>query len=98
MVTVISQIPLRVGGKRILAGTPVEISEADAESLSGYITIISEASVSDEDIPSEDIPSEDIPSEDIPSEDIPDEDEEVSESDDISTAPRGRGRPSRSQK
>lgn len=39
----ISSIPLRVGGKRIQADTPVEISDADAESLSDYITIVTDA-------------------------------------------------------
>lgn len=87
MVTVISQITLRVGGKRIPAGTPVAISEADAENLSEYITIVSEASVSDEEAPNDEAPNEDIPSE-----------EEASENDPVNTAPRGRGRPPLSQK
>lgn len=43
MPIVISSIPLRVGGKRIQADTPVEISDADAESLSDYITIVTDA-------------------------------------------------------
>ncbi len=73
MVTVISQITLRVGGKRIPAGTPVAISEADAENLSEYITIVSEASVSDEDIPNEEAPNEEAPNEEAPNEEAPNE-------------------------
>ncbi|HRK60732.1 MAG TPA: hypothetical protein PLI74_13880 [Candidatus Kapabacteria bacterium] len=92
MVTVISQITLRVGGKKIPAGTPVAISEADAENLSEYITIVSEASVSDDEAPNEEAPNDEAPNEDIPSE------EEASENDPVNTAPRGRGRPPLSQK
>lgn len=88
MPIVISSIPLRVGGKRIQADTPVEISDADAESLSDYITIVTDAV--QEPIDEDTIDEEPVVEESLDEEPADEESAGVA-------APRGRGRPSRAK-